>query len=58
MEDRASPKPLFSSGCEIEREDEDDVLVEQESRGEEIADRLFHSDDDDEKSMSDMTSPL
>jgi len=41
MEDRASTKPLFSSGCEIEREDEDDVLVEQEGSGEEIADRLF-----------------
>jgi len=48
MVDRASTRPLCSSGCDLESQEDEDAIV----------DRLFHSDDDDEKSTSDMTSPL
>ena len=50
MEDRASTKPLFSSGCELEQDDE---VMEDESKPEatglkKIVETLLHSDDDED----------
>ena len=50
MEDRASTKPLFSMGCELEREDS--IMAKHESRREEtslnnIADKLLFLSSDD-----------
>lgn len=53
MEDRASTKPLYSRGCEIEREDKQESRREETSLND-ITDRLFQSSDDDDDSDASM----
>ena len=60
MEDCASTKSLFSSGCEFEQ---DDDVMEDESKPEatglkKIADTLLHSDDEEDLSNFGKVSTL
>ena len=50
MEDRASTKPLFSSGCELEQDDEvmEDASKPEATGLKKIVETLLHSDDDED----------